>query len=303
MQAPTTQTADSDDQRRCVSCGYPLRGLAVGSSCPECGFQIHSISATDVPLDQASAEVVYGLAWRLGITVALVVFLVPGLFISIALLFDDRRPAFAVSLGVVIPIGSWLLTKGWQEPSAIFNDLGPTSRVRVLTRWGGGIWIFFGIFGVLTALSGSWSRALSLSLELGRNFTLLAGLVQVILLGVVLERMARWMRDEVGAQGARFASFAVGVILVGVIAGSVVKLVYNPSAPLLQSVSTLLIVVVLVGAILLLGRFTKNALFSIVHMHHNLGAAERSAEARSEHQRDMVERTIGQDQGEETGHL
>ena len=147
------------------------------------------------------------------------------------------------------------------------------------------------------------SRALSLSLELGRNLTLLAGLVQVILLGVVLERMARWMRDEVGAQGARFASFAVGVILVGVIAGSVVKLVYNPSAPLLQSVSTLLIVVVLVGAILLLGRFTKNALFSIVHMHHNLGAAERSAEAQSKHQQDMVERSIGQDQGKETGHL
>jgi hypothetical protein len=224
----------------------------------------------------ASPDVVHGLVWRLGMTVALVVFLVPGLFITTALLFDDRRPAFSVSLGIVIPIGSWLLTKGWQEPSAIFNGLGPASRVRILARWGGALWVLFGIFGVLNALSSSWSMSLVLSIEFVRNITLLLGLVQVILLGVLLQRMGRWMRDDVGAQGAQFASYAVGVILVGAIAGTLIKIVYNPSAPLLQSVSTMLIFGVLVGAILLLGRFTRNALFSIVHMHHDPDAAGRS---------------------------
>lgn len=294
--------ADPDDDRRCISCGYPLRGLQVGASCPECGFRIKSQRKTDVSLDHAAPAVVHGVAWRFISTFLAVLLVAPGIYIGMYFAFDARDPALVLSLGIVMPIGSWLLTCGWQESSAIYNKLGPANTLRRLARWGATCWILFGLFGMLGAQSASWPAPLVMTIALAKNLSLVGGLLQLIFLGIILERYASWMRDDFAMQLIRFVPFLIGITLLNVLAGLFVNLVYNSTFPVFQSISSILVLLVFVGALFLLGRLAKNAFFAILHMRHNIAADERTAEQRRLHEQEMASRSAGNREQDGSGH-
>ena len=291
---------DPDDQRRCIRCGYSLRGLLVGSACPECGLKIHGATSKDAPLDQASKQIVYGVAWRFSVAAGLVVVAIPAVAIVAALSFNRWGLGFLVSLAIVGPVVSWLLTTSWEDPSAVFNGLGPTSRVRRIVRFCGPAWALAGGMSVWLWFNGSATNPVLPGLRILGDVIIVIGLGQVMLLGVLMDRMGRWMRDEGGQTASGFLLFGAGIVLVGTLVGAIIKVVYNPVAHLLESVSTLLILAVLLTAAFLIARYARNALLSVVHMHHNHAVAERSAERSEAHEREMADRSAGSDAGGES---
>lgn len=285
----TTQAPDGDSrQRRCVSCGYNLQGLEYGALCPECGYE-PPVGSSDVSLDMAAPNVVYGVAWRTILAVAVCVVIAPTLFLVLA--FTLPEISVPVTTGVVIPIVSWLFTKGWSDPAAIFNDLGERDTLLRGVRWGSAVWLVFGVLEVLLANTPSMNTVLQLSASVA--FTL--GIVQLTLLGLVLERWGRWTRDETAESLARFLMFAMVIVLIGTIGGIIVQFVYRPSADLTEAVSGLVTFAVGLGFLVLTVKLGSNGVMAVYHLHLNRSIDRRREERRIAHEEEIAERSARTD--------
>jgi hypothetical protein len=186
-----------DVDRDCPGCGYNLRGLRYGVKCPECGMiSTRAVSAIDDPLSVAPTRVILVFirgCWAASIIIALAVGLIvaprfPGWNVGYS-----RWGLFALAMlwvGAVM----WL-TPAFALPQAAARGFSRRSRLRKATRWLQFAWpIAAGMKLLLHEFSLSAPDAALAQTVFGASA--LAGLVGVILLAIMLERLAEWARDD-----------------------------------------------------------------------------------------------------------
>ncbi len=202
-----------DDDRVCTACGYPLRGLPLGSACPECGTTIGPADGPDdllLRLEAGDRHRVRAGAAVLAGTMALAALLPVGvLLVAVAqagggLRGVDLRPAVA---GVRLVLGlAWTVGLVLALPAGLWIAAGFRSRwARNLVLLGAAGWAaaWAGLFaGTLAGPSAEWPdgvRGLAVLLRGLGGVAALAGLL-------FLARLAA--RAELDPAGDRVATAA-----------------------------------------------------------------------------------------------
>ncbi len=153
----TLLPAQIESDLSCIQCGYNLRGMSPGGTCPECGAPVHLSNRSDRLMlsdSQWLGSLRYGMNWIVaGIVVSLCIFVLSvfaGMFIMSSNLVPTPAPApgsspmtqptmpawftvfsviAAVTQSVVFGMGFWQLTR--PEP-ARFGEAPASCAV---TRW------------------------------------------------------------------------------------------------------------------------------------------------------------------------
>jgi len=190
-----------EDDRECPGCGYNLRGLPLqtGGRCPECGMITVASSRApqiDDPLSLAPTRVILAFirgCWAASILVGLAIGL------NLARRFPDvdadflRAALLGVSLlwcGAVI----WL-TPAFDLPQAASRGFSRRGRMRRAARW---LQLGWPLASGLRLIQALVTLATPVSNMVGMLATLAvaAGLVGVVILSILLERLAEWARDD-----------------------------------------------------------------------------------------------------------
>lgn len=267
MRAQRSDAPGSGEELTCFGCGYDLRGLPPGTACPECGLVPVRALKAHGSLDHAPPPVVLGVSWRLVSCAVLLVVILP--VATTSLMLFGWTLVLPSLLALILPFVSWLGTATWQEPSAVHHRLGAGDRLCLVARWSGLVW--FAYLGVLLALP--HAPNFQVPMLLLERLLWLAGLVQVLLLGIVTGRYAAWMRDEGAEVLLQFINASLVLISVLVLAGTVIDLSYGRldlgGSGLIGVVARMLAGITLACGVILSAKLGLGALWSILHRHDN----------------------------------
>ena len=130
----------------CDSCGYNLRGLRYGQSCPECGAPILWQDRKDIALHEMPVRVIkrFRLSCRLASLsgVVLLATTVAVLFLEISM----TVVTLALWASVIIwAIATWGLTSVIEGPQARHAGVGSESKMRRCARWLNLAWLLFAL--------------------------------------------------------------------------------------------------------------------------------------------------------------
>lgn len=93
---PPPPTHPNANQRiRCASCGYDLRGVAIGSACPECGTPVAQVGTPQLSSGKAVASLVLGIVSL----VTCFMYGVPGIICGIIAVVFARKAEIAIQMG------------------------------------------------------------------------------------------------------------------------------------------------------------------------------------------------------------
>jgi hypothetical protein len=261
--------------RTCVGCGYQLRGLAIGGKCPECALPILAPGNIDDPLSQAPLHIIK--RFRFGCWLAM------GCVISqVALAVAHVRWPTAAQLWAAIMLGVaavWfaaaaLLTPAFHTPQAISWGFGERGKLRLVARWLQLSWVvgyaahLMDVAGLARAGLGQAGGALETLFAIA----VVAGLAGLVLLGVVLERLAAWARDDSAEKCFNAAIWGIPT--------ATLLLWLDIPFPLLTWIVFLMWVVVVLAFPAGLFSLSRSVMFSV---HHSLDWQERM---RRKHERD-----------------
>lgn len=188
------------DERTCDGCGYSLRGLEIGSDCPECGRPSSRSSLPDNPLSAAPRSVVERLALGGLIATGAMLVLIAARFL------DDPRISSLVGLGAATGwfVAAVLLTPIVDDRTAMLHGFGPGARLAPIARWLQLAWPAHATLFVLAA----WGGFAVPPLLVGVSW---ATVIAVVVYSVVLRRLAEWARDDAAARAFNLAAFAIPV--------------------------------------------------------------------------------------------
>jgi hypothetical protein len=200
--------------RLCVSCGYQLRGLAIGGKCPECGLPIATPGQIDEPLSLAPLHIIK--RFRFGCWLAMAC-LVAQVGVVVAQVRWPQWPAAwaAVMLAAAIVwfIAAIWLTPAFHTPQAISWGFGQRGRLRLIARWLQVSWAAaYGVnlLNVAGATGGGGTVGSSL-LEVFGGIAIVCGLAGLVVLGIVLGRLAEWARDDTAERWFNYAIWGIPI--------------------------------------------------------------------------------------------
>ncbi len=231
-------TGNGDSNRTCVSCGYDLRGLPWGSSCPECGqdpkTQAKSRSSIqeDLPLSQMPPTFIR----RFALCCFTTSFVFPAIIVRMVvpyIQFKNASIGFAVDfvIAAIWVVGVFVLTNPLNHPLAIRYGLGTKGKLRLVARWSS----FAGI-AIATLLHAPPSLVVNICFNVAA-FVSAIGLISFFLL---LAEISIWVRDTTAKKYLEAAVWgAPALVLVAQIAAAI-------------SLSPLIVMLISAAAVLLL---------------------------------------------------
>ena len=260
----------------CGHCGYDLRATSIGSPCPECGSLVESEPDFHAPFDHASYRIVIAYGWRVPVMAVVALIVAPIACILLTHLVP-RITAFTFACSLVGISFGFLLVPRWRERITVHHRLHAGDPVCRTVRWGVLVWVLLS----LVVYFNVWSIPSDIPLMI----ILVATSLQMMLMFVVLERIARWMSIDGVVQCARFvqaACAALALIWLLSIGAQLVFIGASPSAPsFIDQLFNFLILFVIGGVLvsfITLLWLAKTAVFNILHYHENRGIEERRLE-------------------------
>ncbi len=270
--------------RECAACGYNLRGLRVGSRCPECGVTIPPLSVgADDPLDRMPLRIIR--IFRRAAWLATLCILVAGATIW-NIMFGTTSSVWSVLVLTLLVMmwlaAMWRLTPVVGVPEAATRGFSERGIARRIARYGQVGWIvFLATFALEVSLS-SPSRTVVLLLHGIEIAGLVIGGIAMIAMSILMERLAEWARDDTSARMFQWFQWLVPLSLILAIIGLFVPLL----APFFNGVALASGLLFPLGMIMLTGSITLSAL----HQHEHIEREIRRAERRADENREMDER-------------
>ncbi len=205
---------------KCLGCGYDLRGLPVLGHCPECGLPGSPEKTTKAgdPLCEMPLDLIRRFHHACLIASGSVIALLVTLAFTYGAMLNP-----AVTGGIMFPasliwvLGAWGLTPAIDQPEAVWRGFHATNRLRRAARWLQLGWpACLGAFWAI-ALTPATETTLISSLWLLFAGGLLLGAAGLIMLSLMLEQLADWVRDFAAKEifnGVVF-SISAGLLLIG----------------------------------------------------------------------------------------
>jgi hypothetical protein len=213
--------------RACAGCGYNLRGLRVGTACPECGLPTVAVANIDDPLSVMPTRVILAFirgCWVASICVAALLGLV------VALQFRAmNRDEFVMCLAAlsVLWLGAVLwLTPAFTLPQATLRGFTHRSRLRQAARWLQWGWVIAAFSELLQLKLSIASAGINQLLTIGQVGGFAAGLIGTMLMSILLERLADWTRDADAERMFNWATWGLPI--------ATALLLWNPSHVLMR---------------------------------------------------------------------
>jgi len=182
--------------RECAECGYNLRGLKVGGRCPECGSAIERPLAKDDPLARMPWRVIRVFLAGAWIAVAAILIALTAVWLVHFEVISWQYVSLGVpALAALWVAGMWMLTPAFTFPEAVVRGFARRSKLRRAARLGQLAWIVAAAAFVIREnvnIGAAANEALSAVMIAG----VIAGWIATILLALLFERLAEWVRDD-----------------------------------------------------------------------------------------------------------
>jgi len=254
----TLPREDEDSTHACSSCGYDLRGLPWGSSCPECGQEPRQQAeflgaiAKDIPLSQMPETFVRRFALCCIAATVVLPAVVARAFVPY---FQFQNDSIAFSVDLVIAAmwigGVGVLTNPMNHPLAIRYGLGVKGKFRLIARW-----CSLAVVGIAILAHAPPSLPVSICFT---TSILVAG-VGLICLFLLLVEISIWVRDTTAKKFLEAAAW--GAPALGLAAQVTTFL---PVSPLIILVFALGAVTLLLGGIVGMMMLTSSVVRAIGH--------------------------------------
>lgn len=281
--AKTAIVIDSD--RECDGCGYNLRGLRVGFPCPECGTKIIGTLSDEIddPLSLAPPRVILAFirgCWAASIIVALAV----GLTLASRMpQWDVAWSRWAMPALSLLWVGAVMwLTPAFSLPQAASRGFNRRGRLRRAARWLQWGWVLAAgmAFVIAEANLNVIGRNLCI---VGVTIGCVVGVLGVIVLSVLLERLAEWARDDTAEMLFNWAAWFIPI--------STLLLLIDLPLPIIRMLFAVFWLVGVATFPFALISLSSSVTLSVVHNYEHRQRSERRAERQRKYD-DHVERTV-----------
>lgn len=281
--ARTAVVIDSD--RECAGCGYNLRGLRVGFPCPECGTRITGSLSDEIddPLSLAPPRVILAFirgCWAASLLVA----------IAVGMTLAARVPPWGSSWfpWALFPLSilwvgavAWL-TPAFGLPQAASRGFNRRSKLRNASRWLQLGWALAAGLNLLVS-EGRMNATLQNLCHIGVTVGCVIGVVGVIMLSVLLERLAEWARDDTAETLFNWAAWSIPI--------TTLLLLVDIPLPVVNLLFGLLWLAGIALFPFALISLSGSVTLSVVHNYEHRERSERRAERQRKYD-EQVERTV-----------
>ncbi|MCZ6834788.1 MAG: hypothetical protein O7G85_03345 [Planctomycetota bacterium] len=190
---PASQVIDTD--RKCLHCGYQLKGLPLGGNCPECGATTRLPDKIDSPLSLMPLPAILRLKWGCwAVFWCLILAMVIG-----ALRGSGRFPEVMILTGLLAISLSWqvavrLATPTLDLPQARLWGFHRLGKLRLVAQWLQVGWPIAAGAALLSEAIPNPVPPMNL-LPFVLQFGLVLGITGLVILALVFERLAQWTRE------------------------------------------------------------------------------------------------------------
>jgi hypothetical protein len=261
-----------DTDRTCMTCGYELRGLPLGSDCPECGLTTRIPETIDDPLSLMPIEMIRRLKWGCwAVFWCMLITFVLGIVLSQHQMPDGLVLGALAAVSLSWQVAVRLATPALGLPQGVLRGFSRRGKLRFAAHWFQIGWVIAATSAVVLEIGGRSGALTDVSANLLR-WGIVAGLIGLILLALMFERLSEWSRDD-QAQKV-FNTIAWGLPF------AVLLLLWTPSNALLALVLKVIAIAALLVypfSVLVLARSVG---FSVYHGVEHTLRTERQQERR-----------------------
>ena len=274
-----------ENDRECFECGYALRGLKIGGKCPECGTIIPKSTFRDHPFCMMPPEVIRRLTT--GAIAAAACVLIGGGILWCAFLGFIPMTWGKVGMACMAPfwvVAVFMLTPHVYVPEGVMRGLTRRSMLRKLARWLQLAILPIAAIAIVRTIDFNLKSEVIELLSMVNIALYVVFAVGLVILALMLERLADWVRDDSAEKLFLYSEWTVpiGLLILASVKPGLVGMI-------LSLIATIGIFILPLGIISL----AKSMALSVEHRRDHLEREKRRAQRRAREQAEADRRIAG----------